>query len=163
MGKYTITAITTLVDTWIYQVEEGQELAALAMDQRAAYDLIDHKLLLEKMTMLGMDNQTTNWFRSHLHNIQQMVYIDGSWSNSLHVGGRSVIQGSVLSCALYHIYIMDIPLLFHKEVHQLEQTDLFPKPNIQTFIDDIISTIHQEPGLSLQETVIKSIYMIREV
>ena len=93
-------------------MEEGHEIAVIAMDQSAAYDLIDHQILL-KMTILGFDKKNTDWFQNYLNNRQHKVYIDGAWSDTLHVGGKSVIQGSVLSCALYLIYVMDIPLLFH--------------------------------------------------
>ena len=50
----------------------------------------------------------------------------------------------------------------NRQSHKIEETDTCPHPTIQTFIDDILSTIHQEPGLSMQETVVKTIDKIED-
>ena len=87
-GKSTTTAITTLVDSWTSQVEEGHELAIVALDQSSAYDLIDHPILLQKMKILGFQQETLEWFTSYLSNREQCVYVDGSYSDYLHIGNK---------------------------------------------------------------------------
>ena len=149
-GKSTITAIATIVDTWATKIEENQEIAAIAMDQSAAYNLIDHEILLHKMEILGFQKATIAWFKNYLSDRQQQVQIDGAKSDYLHIGSRSVIQGSVLSCILYLIYMLDIPLLFHQKAHTMEQTESCKSHNIQTFIDDILVSIQAEADKSLQ-------------
>ena len=113
-GRSTTTAVATIIDTWTNLVENGEEVAAMAMDQSAAYDLIDHPILLRKMETLGIQPDGIKLFKNYLQNRQQCVYIDGATSSTLHIGNRSVVQGSVLSCALYLIYILDLPHLFHE-------------------------------------------------
>ena len=96
-GKSTTTAITTLIDTWTNLVEEGHELAIIALDQSSAYDLIDHAILLNKMKIIGFQEETISWFTSFLEGRQQCVYVEGNFSNFLHIGNKSVVQGSVMS------------------------------------------------------------------
>ena len=159
-GKSTTTAIATLIDTWTNLVETGQELAILALDQSSAYDLIDHRILLSKLQILGFDREALSWFTSFLSNREQCVYVDGHYSDYLHIGHKSVIQGSVMSCLLYLIYVLDIPNLFHTSQHKIEDTDHCDKPSIQTFVDDLMTTIRSEPGKHLQETVVNTIEVI---
>ena len=61
-GKSIITAITTIVDSWSSLMEENIEVAALAMDQSAAYDLIDHPILLKNG---GIGFSTSNYSLVH--------------------------------------------------------------------------------------------------
>ena len=67
-----------------------------------------------------------------------------------------------MSCILYLIYILDIPTLFHKEKHTLENTDNCKKPSIQTFVDDLMNTIYRESGKPLQESVEGELNKIEE-
>ena len=143
-GKSTVTAIATVVDTWATIIEKNQEVAAIAMDQSAAYDIINHPILVKKMAILGFQNETLEWFQNYLNDREQQVHIDGEISNNLHIGNKSVVQGSVLSCILYLLYILDIPTIFHKKVHSIEDTDKCTSPSLQTFIDDILTTIQRE-------------------
>ena len=99
-GRSTTTAVVTIIDTWSKLIEDNTEIAALAMDQSAAYDLIDHRILLKKLTILGVQPEGINWFTDYLSNRQQKVYIDGAMSDNLHIGARSVIQGK---CALLRV------------------------------------------------------------
>ena len=48
-GKSTTTAIATLIDTWSNAIENGDEIAVVALDQSSAYDMIDHKILISKL------------------------------------------------------------------------------------------------------------------
>ena len=161
-GKSTITAIATVIDTWVSKIENNEEVAAIAMDQSAAYDIIDHEILVKKMEILGFQPDTLEWFRSYLANRQQQVQIDGAKSEKLHIGRKSVIQGSVLSCILYLLYIMDLPLIFHEQTHRIETTDACNKPSLQTFVDDILTTILRIKNKTMQESVEHSIDLIEE-
>ena len=161
-GKSTTTAIATLVDTWTNLVEAGHELAIVALDQSSAYNLIDHRILLNKMEILGFQQETLQWFSSFLQDREQCVYVDGNYSDYLHIGKKSVIQGSVMSCLLYLIYIMDIPNLFHSNQHSVEDTDSCSKPSIQTFVDDLMTTIRKNPQEPLQTTVEESLIKIED-
>ena len=112
------------------------------------------------MSILGFQENTIKWFTSFLSDREQCVYMDGHFSDFLHIRRKSVIQGSVMSCLLYLIYVMDIPNLFHDNQHKVEETDSCPKPSIQTFVDDLMTSIHKESNISLQNTVESSLNII---
>ena len=156
-GKSTMTAVATIVDQWSTLVEDGVEVAGIALDQSAAYDVIDHKILIGKMKTLGFQPETVDWFASYLEQREQTTYIDGFYSNKLHIGNKSVVQGSVLSCILYLIYILDIPTIFHTKEHEIQDKDMCKEPTAQTYIDDIMSTVQKKENMSLQDSIIRAL------
>ena len=161
-GKSTTTAIATLIDTWTNLVEDGNEVAIVALDQSSAYDLIDHIILLKKLKIIGFHQESIDWFASFLEDREQCVYVDGFYSDYLHIGRKSVIQGSVMSCLLYLIYVMDIPNLFHVNQHPVELSDECDKPSIQTFVDNLMTTIRKDPQEHLQTTVENTLNKIED-
>ena len=152
-----MTAVTTIVDQWATLVEQGEDIAGIALDQSAAYDVIDHHILLRKMRILGFQQETIDWFTSYLKLREQTTFIDGFYSDKLHVGNKSVVQGSVLSCCLYLLYILDIPTIFHETEHPIQEKDKCREPTAQTYVDDIISTIRKKENMSLQQTIVKAL------
>ena len=40
--------------------------AVVCLDQKAAFDLVDHQVLLEKMGVLQFSSSTIAWFKSYL-------------------------------------------------------------------------------------------------
>ena len=65
-GHSTATALTQMYDTWVEQVEDGKMVGVLICDQSAAFDLCDHYLLVEKLRLMGLDDQTLTWIWSYL-------------------------------------------------------------------------------------------------
>ena len=90
---------------------------------------------------------------SFLSNRKQYVQVEGHKSEKLLVGPNSVIQGSTLSCALYLIYILDFPELFHQTKHEPEQYRSCTQTNLKTFIDDAYLRALKKPTMSLKETI----------
>ena len=114
-GCSTTTAVVTLMDTWSELIKERKEVAAIALDQSCAYNLIDHKILIAKIKLLAFQPSAIEWYTDYLSNQSQQVYTDGAYSNSLHIDAKYVIQGSVMLHMMYLIYILDLPLLFSED------------------------------------------------
>ena len=152
-GKSTITAIMTEIDDWSEKVERGEELAIIIIDQSAAYDTIDHELLLKKMEKLGFSQDTIEYFTNYLNQRRQQIHIEGTISDELHIGKMSVVQGSTLSCLLYLIYTMDLPLLFQESRLNMEQELLDKNPKSNTYVDDTTTTIQLNQNTTYQNQI----------
>ena len=70
------------------------------------------------MQILGFQPDSIALFKDYLSGRSQVLNMDGAFSNSLHVGANSVIH--VMSCALYLIYILNLPVLFQSSTQTEE-------------------------------------------
>ena len=46
--------------------EDKRMAAVIMLDQTAAFDLVDHRTLLQQMHLLNFNSNTLAWFRSYL-------------------------------------------------------------------------------------------------
>ena len=131
----------SVVDDWSEKIENGEDMAIIVIDQSAAYDTIDHPILLEKMEAVGFNNSTLNYFKSYLKDRRQSIHMEGDVSDELYIGNMSVIQGSTLSCLLYLLYTLDLPLLFYNSKLTIKQQNSNKEPTSTTYVDDTTTTI----------------------
>lgn len=137
----TTTAALTLHDMWVSILDNDTEAVVIQLDQSAAYDIISHTILQKKLKALGLDKNTMSWFSSYMRDRRQKVHLEATTSEECHVGQRSVIQGSTLSCLLYLIYILDMPSTFHIKPHSPLQDSKCEHPSTHTYVDDFNTTV----------------------
>ena len=78
------------------------------LDLSAAFDTIDHAILLESLrTLLGIEGMAHAWFASYLTGRMQRVRIGEAWSLAKFLL-FCVPQGSVLGTLLFLIYILPL-------------------------------------------------------
>ena len=101
-----------MYDVWL-EALEGKEFAGVCfLDMSAAFDIVDHSLLIQKLELYGCDSTLTQWIQSYLSDRKQCVSIDGSLSKLLSVK-YGVPQGSILGPLLYTIFTNELPEVIH--------------------------------------------------
>jgi hypothetical protein len=88
-------------------------LGALFLDFSAASDVIDHNLILKKLTCYGFTSPAITSLESCLSNRTQGVIFNGSFSNIRYVQ-CGIPQGSFLGPLRFSIFRNDLPLVLQE-------------------------------------------------
>jgi len=103
----TETAVTKVYNDLLLAADEGQVSALCLLDLTAAFDTVDHQLLLHRLErQYGLCGVVLAWFSSYLTDISFRVSYNGNMSSVLYVT-CSVPQGSVLGPRLFALYTAD--------------------------------------------------------
>jgi hypothetical protein len=101
----TETALLTVHDHVIGSMDQGKVTALIMLDLSAAFDTIDHNILLHRLQhWYGLTGEALNWFASYLTFRSQAVLINGKISKSAPLV-CGIPQGSVLGPLLFCLYM----------------------------------------------------------
>ena len=142
-GISTSDAITSQLNFIYSNIQNNNVVFSLFLDFRKAFDVIDHIILLSKLSHYGIKDGELELFRSYLTDRKQYVAL-GNCNSPLRPVTHGVPQGSNLGPILFLIYINDLPKAsnFFKYVMFADDSTLsctIPKHDLPT-ISNIINT-----------------------
>ena len=62
--------------------------AALLLDLSAAFDVVNHEILLDKLKLYNFSPKTIAWFRSYLEGRKQVVVVESKTSDPKEIGNQ---------------------------------------------------------------------------
>jgi hypothetical protein len=115
----TETALLKIQCDILLNMDKKQLTLLVAIDMSAAFDLVDHDIMLKVLTnKFGVIGSARNWFASYLQNRSFSVNIRGTDSEP-HVLDCSVPQGSCLGPQLFTQYASTLFEAVHNYLPQL--------------------------------------------
>ncbi|KAF7250183.1 putative RNA-directed DNA polymerase from transposon BS [Varanus komodoensis] len=100
----TESALVALYDDLCREKDRGSASLLVLLDLSAAFDTIDHGILLDRLAGLGVGGTALQWFRSYLNGRFQKVVL-GDYGSAPWQLCHGVPQGSILSPLLFNIYM----------------------------------------------------------
>ena len=106
-------ALMASTNDWYLNIDKGKYTGLVFIDLKKAFDTVDHKILVDKLKMYGVNGLEHDWFTLYLDNRKQFCRINGS-SSDVEGINCGVPEGSCLGPLLFLIYINDLPFSLQK-------------------------------------------------
>ena len=111
------TALVRIQDDILVSLDNRHTVILVLLDLSAAFDTVDHRLLLDKLYRIGIRGNAHRWMHSYLSERTQVVRVDTHTSRCVDLS-FGVPQGSVLGPLLFTVYCLGLDDIFKR--HQLK-------------------------------------------
>ena len=99
------TALVKLIDQWMTCIDRGDLVGSVFLD----FDLVDHSIFIDKLSLYKCKGSGLNVFSSYLQNRQQVIDSGQGLLKPADIK-TDVSQGSILGPTLFLFFINDLPL-----------------------------------------------------
>ena len=104
--KCSTTMATMLVVNYIANsLDDKMNCATMFVDLSKAFDTVDHAILMNKLSSIGLDTDACRWFQNYLNDRPQAIKVDVVKSEFLELH-KEVPQDLILGPLLFTIYIL---------------------------------------------------------
>ena len=101
------TALLKIMDDALDNIDDSLVTILTLLDFSKAFDTVNHRLLLEKLSILGFSQKALDWVTSYLSNRYQKVVLNNDSSPWVMIK-NGVPQGSILGPLLFNILVSDM-------------------------------------------------------
>ena len=120
------TLLLSILDDFLNKLDNNSNIQLLLLDLSAAFDTIDHSILIKRLEDIGILGIPLAWVKSYLSERTFSIQIDNHYSSSCKMY-YGVPHGSVLGSLLFSLYILPLKNIISN----------FPSVKYQIFADDI--------------------------
>ena len=131
----TETALCAVFNDLLGFSDDGKCSLLILLDLSAAFDTVEHCVLIEDMITIGVDGDALKWFVNYLSNRSFKVKVNNKYSKSKKLT-TGVPQGSVLGPVLFSIYTIELSWIF--KFHGVKCKFFADDTQFYLVVDDII-------------------------
>lgn len=105
--RSTTAALSSFADEVLENMEQGNLCGAVFLDLTKAFDTVDHRILLSKLSTIGVSPSSLKWFESYIGHRKQQTSCGNELSDALPMI-YGVPLGSILGPLLFLVYINNL-------------------------------------------------------
>lgn len=147
----TETALLRVFNDLLLNVDSGCSTVLVLLDLSAAFDSVDHQILLSRLEKyVGIRGTALKWIRSYLEDRCFSVLL-GPYSSDVAPLNYGVPQGSILGPLLFSLYLLPLGSIFKK--HKL---------SFHCFADDVQIYLPLKPSSDSVQALLYCIHDVKE-